>query len=202
MRPFAVAVLIAAGAALTAPLSARAQPVISGGAAVGPGSAAASETLKASATVVGIDAKSREITLRRGDGKVFTVAAGDQVRNFDRIQVGDTVNVEFTQAITLDLRKGGAGIREKTERETMSRAPAGARPAAAVGREVTILADVVAVDEKERTVTLRGPQGRVVELSVQDPEQLSNVKQGDQVQAVYTESLAVAVEPASASAGK
>lgn len=198
-----LAVLVSTGVISTVLLPAQAQPTTTGKAATTPGGAMASATVNASATVVGIDAASREITLKRPDGKVFTVTADDKVRNFPQIKVGDTVNVEYTQAITLDLRKGGGGVSDRKEKKTVTRAPAGARPGGALGREVTILADVVAVDTKKRVVTLRGPQGNVVDLSVQDPAQLKNIKKGDQVQAVYTESLAIAVEPAgSASAGK
>jgi hypothetical protein len=42
----------------------------------------------------------------------------------------------------------------------------------------------------------------MVDLRVPNPEQLKRIKQGDQVQAVYTEALAVKVEPAGAAAGK
>jgi Cu/Ag efflux protein CusF len=44
---------------------------------------------------------------------------------------------------------------------------------------------------------LRGPKGHLVDLQVKDPEQLKRIKQGDQVEAVYTEALAIKVEPAS-----
>jgi Cu/Ag efflux protein CusF len=49
---------------------------------------------------------------------------------------------------------------------------------------------------------LRGPQGNLVDLNVRDPEQLKHIKKGDQVRAVYTEALAVAVEPTPAPARK
>jgi hypothetical protein len=65
-----------------------------------------------------------------------------------------------------------------------------------------VLADVMAVNQIDRSVTLRGPEGHLVDLSVPNPEQLKRIKQGDQVQAVYTEALAVKVDPAGASAGK
>jgi Cu/Ag efflux protein CusF len=71
-----------------------------------------------------------------------------------------------------------------------------------VGQQVSVTADVVAVDTKNQVVTLRGPQGHLVELKVRDPNQLKRVKIGDQVEAVYTEAVAVAVEPASASSPK
>jgi Cu/Ag efflux protein CusF len=42
----------------------------------------------------------------------------------------------------------------------------------------------------------------MVDLKVEDPAQLKNIKAGDQVEAVYTEALAIAVQPASGSTGK
>jgi hypothetical protein len=54
---------------------------------------------------------------------------------------------------------------------------------------------VVAVDAKRQVITLRGPK-RTVELKVRDPNQFKLVKVGDQVEATYTEALAVSVEPA------
>jgi len=48
-------------------------------------------------------------------------------------------------------------------------------------------------------VTLKGPQ-RTVELKVRDPEQFKLIKKGDQVQATYTEAVAIAVTPAAAPA--
>jgi hypothetical protein len=43
-----------------------------------------------------------------------------------------------------------------------------------------------------QSITLRGPQ-RTVELKVGHPEQFKLIAKGDQVQATYTEALALAV---------
>ena len=55
------------------------------------------------------------------------------------------------------------------------------------------MANVTAVNAKENFVTLRGPKGNSVDVSV-DPSQLKLVKVGDQVEAVYTEAMAVTVQ--------
>ena len=54
------------------------------------------------------------------------------------------------------------------------------------------------MDPKKGTITLKGPQGNVVELPVQNPAQFKVVKKGDQVEATYTQAVALAVEPAPA----
>ena len=66
--------------------------------------------------------------------------------------------------------------------------------AGAVGRQVTIVADVTAVDPATQMVTLKGPQ-RTVDLKVPDPEQFKRIAKGDQVEATYTQAVAMAVEP-------
>jgi Cu/Ag efflux protein CusF len=199
MKPvniFALAVL----ALLSQPLLAQQSTQTEGSSAAG--GAMVMETTKATATVVGIDPSNRMVTLKRQNGQVVNVTAGEEVRNFDQIKVGDTVTAEYTQALSVDLQKGGSGIRKSVERETVARMPEGAKPGGAVGREITILANVVSVNKKDQVVRLRGPHGNFVDLKVQDPDDLKNVKKGDQVQAIYTEALAVAVQPAPATSGK
>ncbi|TMH34275.1 MAG: hypothetical protein E6H66_10275 [Betaproteobacteria bacterium] len=111
------------------------------------------------------------------------------------MKVGDQVNAEYVEALTLELKKGGGQKVERTEQAGAMGAKAGALPAGAMGRQITVVADVVSVDPAKKTVTLRGPK-RTVELVVRDPEQLKRVAKGDQVEATYTQALAIAVEPA------
>ncbi|MET0983602.1 MAG: hypothetical protein ABWY02_15970 [Telluria sp.] len=168
-----------------------------------PGAVQAMQSTKTTATVTGINPASRVISLQRPDGTIVDIHAGPEVKNFDKIKVGDKVTAEYTQALSLELKKGAAGAPRRIESPTtVSRAPGGDKPAATIGATVTVLADVVAVNQKDHSVTLRGAEGQLVDLRVPDPEQLKRIKRGDQVQAVYTEALAVKVEPAGAVAGK
>ena len=57
------------------------------------------------------------------------------------------------------------------------------------------------VNMKNQTVTLRGPK-QTVTLKVLDPAQFKNITAGDQVEATYTEALALAVKPALLAAGR
>jgi Cu/Ag efflux protein CusF len=192
MKPLYAAVL--AALVLAAP---RAPAQVTESSSVSsPGSAKAVQTVRTTATLVGLDPATRTVSLKRADGKIVDIHVGDEVRNFDKLKVGDKVTAEYTQALSLDLKKGAVGAARRSESTEVKRAPAGAAPSATMGSKVTILADVIAVNPKDQVITLRGPQGHVVDLKVQDPAQLQRVKQGDQVEAVYTEALAIAVEPA------
>jgi Cu/Ag efflux protein CusF len=160
-----------------------------------PGKVSMAEAISATASVEAVDKAKRLITLKGPQGNSFVVQAGPEVKNFDQIKVGDLVIVKFVEALTLELKPGGGQIRERIERENMASAKPGDPPAAVAGRTVTVIADVIGIDAAKQTVKLRGPK-RTVDLKVRDPNQLKLIKVGDQVEATFTEAVAVSVEPA------
>ena len=174
------------------------QAVAQTGAAVvgkGPGVAGAAQTVQVTATITAIAAATRAVTLKGPQGREVVVTAGPEVRNFAQMKVGDQVDVEYVEALTLELRKGGGMPVAKTDTAGVARAKPGEQPAGMVGRQITVVADVVAIDKDKQLVTLKGPK-QTVDLKVRDPKQLAMIAKGDQVEAVYTEAIAVAVEPA------
>ena len=192
MRTVAAALCFAVASAIA--VSAAAQT----GAAVvakGPGVAGAAETIEATATVTAIDAATREVTLKGPQGREMTITAGPEVKNFAQIKVGDQVKVKYVEALTLELKKGSTAPVARTDTAAAGAAKPGERPAGAVGRQVTVMAEVVALDPAKQVVTLRGPK-RTLDLKVADPEQFKRIAKGDRVEATYTEALAIAVEPA------
>jgi Cu/Ag efflux protein CusF len=161
----------------------------------GPGVAGAAQTVKVTATITAIDPATRSVTLKGPQGKEMTITAGPDVKNFAQMKVGDQVNAEYVEALTLELKKGSTAPVGRTDQAAAGAAKPGELPAGMVGRQVTITAEVVGVDPATQTVTLRGPQ-RTVELKVRDPAQFKLVAKGDRVEATYTEAVAIAVEPA------
>ncbi|HEX6733285.1 MAG TPA: hypothetical protein VF096_00615 [Azonexus sp.] len=160
-----------------------------------PGNVSMIEAVQAAARVKAIDKASRTVTLSGPEGRSFNVMAGPEVKNFAQIAVGDEVVVEYVRAVSLQVQKS-TGFREHAQRDDAASAKPGSKPAAAVGREIRVVADVIGVDPKKSTITLRAPDGKVVELDVKNPEHFKAVKVGDQVEANYLESVAIAVLPA------
>ena len=202
--PIALAA-VAAAVVMAFPLPALSQaqkPGIAGGTVVAsePGKAAIVSTVEVTAMVVALDKATRTVTLK-GPQKTVDVVAGDEVRNFDQIRVGDSVMVKYVESLSLELRKTKTASKDITADTAAARAPVGARPAGAVGRQVTAIADVVGVDPKKSIISLKGPRGNVFDLKVQNPAQFKVVKMGDQVEVVYTEALAIAVTPATGKSG-
>jgi Cu/Ag efflux protein CusF len=191
MHKFFRSIAFAMAVGIVVPAAAQTATVVGGSA---PGKAGVAATVKATATITAIDKATRDVTLKGPQGNELTVTAGPNVKNFDSLKVGDKVDIEYVEAVTLELKKGGGQKVARTEQSAAVGAKPGAQPGGAVGRQVTVVADVVDVDPAKQSVVLRGPQ-RTVVLDVKDPEQFKRIAKGDQVEATYTQALAVAVEP-------
>jgi len=188
-------------ALLTASLHAvAAQPSAPEGAAVlatGPGHAVIAKAATVTGKVIAIDHAARTASLKGANGHVLDVEIPPEAGKFDRVKVGDLVTVTYERALSLNLEKSGNGIRESSTQQAAAPTPEGAVAGGARGRQLTVVANVVAVDKRSNVVTLRGPKGNLLDLQVADPAQLELVKKGDQVRATYTEAVAITVARAS-----
>jgi hypothetical protein len=160
-----------------------------------PGRVGVAQAVNVTSTISGLDAAKREITLKGPDGKETTMVAGPEVKNYGQLKVGDKVDIQYVEALVLELKKGGGLPVARTEKESMTTAKPGETPAAQGSRKVTVVGDVIALDPLTQTVTLKGPQ-RTADLKVRDKKQFDLISKGDQIEATYTEALAVAVKPA------
>jgi hypothetical protein len=191
MRKLLLPLGFAIAAVLTGPVAAQTGAVVAGSA---PGKVGVAKVVNITATITAVDKATRDVTLKGPKGNELTVTAGPNVKNFGSLKVGDHVDAKYVEALTLELVKGGGQKVARTEQADAVGAKAGAQPGGAVGRQITIVADVVAVDPATQTVTLKGPK-RTIDLPISDPEQFKRIAKGDQVEATYTQALAMAVEP-------
>lgn len=162
------------------------------------------ETTTLRATVEAVDPATREVTLKgQTTGKIVTIKAGPEVKNFDQIHVGDVLTAKYLESVALVVRKAGDAP-SASESRTVEVAPKGQKPAARIVETKEVTATVESIDYATRHVTLRGPDGNARTIKV-DPsvKRLNEVKKGDQVVARYTEGLAISVKtppPAKAAA--
>ena len=117
--------------------------------------------------------------------QTFDVVAGDEVKNFDQIKVGDVVTAKYVEALTLELKKTTVKPDVKADAAAVAAAPGG-KPGGAVGAQITAIATVVGIDQANSTISLKGPKGKVVALKVKNQDHFKVVKMGDQVEVKYT----------------
>lgn len=147
------------------------------------------------APVVAINRKKREVTLKESEGKLVTVTAGEQVKRFDEIKVGDLVRTEYWTFLRAEFRQPTA-----EEKETplvvlaeAGKAPKEAAPAGAVGAVVKAIVKVVAIDTEARQAAIQGPRGGIMIVPVMDDAVLKNLKVGEVVIMTYAEAMAVSL---------
>ncbi len=198
-----IRVALAAAALVLVPLAVSAQqsPVAEAMTAVAPGKFAGLIEARVTLLVDSIDKASRSVVLKNARGEHLKIIAGDDIKNFDQIKVGDHVVTTYTQELMMTLKKGGGALRERIDSSQQGSAAAGQKPAGYEAKEVAFVADVQQVDLKKQTVTLRGAK-KTLTLKIKDPEQLKLISKGDQVEGVFAEAIAIAVVPAPAKAKK
>ena len=155
----------------------------------------AEDTAVAVATVVAVDEKTRNITLKGPEGDKWTFTAGPEVRNFAQIKRGDRVIVTYYEGFALALGPKGSGAKEKASAVEVARSKPGEKPAMSITETTVAVGVVKAVDHKNRKVTLQGAE-RTLTLEAAEDVDLSKVKAGDTAEAVYIQSYAVQVVPA------
>src|SRR6185369_12019451 len=102
MRNLSAVVGFAVALAVAAPALAQTGAVAVGSA---PGMAGVAQTVKMTATITAIDAATRDVTLKGPQGNEVVVTAGPEVKNFANMKVGDAVDVQYVEALTLELKK-------------------------------------------------------------------------------------------------
>ena len=146
------------------------------------------------ATVVKVNQKTREVTVKMENGHEHSFIAGDEVKNLAQVKKGDIITAVYTEAIAYEVKKHGAtGV---TTSAAAASAKPGAKPAAAMAQQTTVTVKITAIDTKTPTVTFMGTKGNTETIKVRDPKNLNGVKVGDMVDITYTESLAIKVEGA------
>lgn len=161
-----------------------------------PESAARERVVETTATVEAVNPDTREVMIRTTDGRVLTVEAGSDVRNFDQIETGDTIRMTFVESVVAEM----AAIDDAGEPQStvvVGRAPEGARPGALVGAEVSNLVTFESFDPATDTVTFTTGDGLTHSVVLTDPALRAFAQRrerGDRVRVVYSEGLAITIE--------
>jgi hypothetical protein len=149
----------------------------------------AARKLSAGGTVVKTDAKARELTLKMDDGSDLVVMVPDSVPKFDEIKKDDHVAIAYFESVALSVKKqgeAGAGPRKSMAKSKL--------PGGIVARQLTASVEVTKIEGDKLTV--KKPDGKLETIDVTDDAvkaDLSKLKVGDQIQATYTEAVAVTV---------
>jgi hypothetical protein len=151
------------------------------------------DTYQATATVTGIDAANRKVTLVKPDGEKGVVKCGPEVVNFDQIRIGDQVKATVAQQLVVYMAKDNPPAAEG-EAALVALAPKGAKPGGVMANTVQVIAKVKAINLKAHKATLEFPDGSTKTVEVRKDVDLSQRQVGEEVVIRCTEAIALTVE--------
>ncbi len=153
------------------------------------------ESVTATATIQAIDKANRLVTLKDEKGAEDTMQVGPAMKRFDELKVGDKVKVTYYESLVLQVRKAGDPAKPAGDDVKLTKGT-GASPAATLSRQQTTSVDVMAIDQKLPSITVKTADGRTVTRKVEDRKNLEGVKVGDKIDITYTQAALMSIEPA------
>jgi hypothetical protein len=148
------------------------------------------------ATVVRVDTAKRHLVLQGENGLEFTVQVPQTVKRLDDIKAGDKIKVDYYESVGLSLKKQGEGAATPSERSFTER-KAGKLPSGTVAHQESGTVEIVKIDKDKNQITVKRPNGQQDTIDIKDPDMLSQMgtlKEGDKINATYTEAAAITVE--------
>lgn len=156
----------------------------------------ASQTMTVNAVVEAIDHESREVTLRMSEDETVTFIASEEARNLGQVAVGDIVNAEYVETVSVEVMANEGMEPGSGEVAAMARTKEGEMPGVAAIDTRIVTATVEEINLEKNTFKLKGPDGNVNEFVARNPENLKRSAVGDLVVITVTEAVAISVTEA------
>jgi hypothetical protein len=152
------------------------------------------ESITFSGTIETIEKSSRSITLRGPKGNLLTMHVPPEVKSFDTMKVGDTINAKYYENVVLRLKKP-----EEPDVNTNSDAVTrgtGAKPAGTAASQRIMTVKITAIDPQVPSITLAGPNNWTYSSRVADKAALAQVKVGDRLDITWTDAVVMSLDSA------
>jgi len=158
----------------------------------------ASQTVQLTAMVEVINHETRQVVLRGPQGKLRTITLSENAQNLDQVQVGDTVNIEYVQHMSIEVFTNDGMEPGVGSIAAEANAAKGETPAGMIMESRVVTATVEEINIEANTFKLKWPGDEIKEYVAQDPENLKKAEVGDLVVATYTEALAMSLNEVTA----
>jgi len=145
-------------------------------------------------TVKSINSLNRKIALEMPDGKVIETVVKPDMQNIQNVNPGDKVVIDYVELQAVAVEKVSTSLMGtlKTGEKTVAPETAGL-PGETYDVARESIGSVQKVDTGARTVTVDVGEGRMRTVKVGDAVDLSDIKAGDTVKAIFVEHLSISV---------
>jgi hypothetical protein len=149
------------------------------------------------AVITDIDLETRQVSVQGPGGQTITMTATEQVVKLEDINVGDTIVATYIASLEGELR-------EPTEEELAepwvvlqdaAMSEGDEQPAIGGARLIRAVCTIEGMNRVLGTVTVMDPRGKLHLIGDVEPEKMEGVTLGQTIVMVYTEALAMTLEP-------
>ena len=158
------------------------------------GEAQATRTQKFRANVVGKDAAGRNLTLKLEDGRAETIKVSPELKRFDEVALGDTVEVDLREGLLLSYQPAGSPLAVPAVDAVGAKTGADQVPGGVTAVAVQTTVTVTAIDLKSRIVELEDPEGNKRDVRAGPKLAIEKLKVGDKLVATYVATMAIALD--------
>ena len=156
------------------------------------------------AVITEIDRETKQVTIEGPLGQTQTLTATEEVVSLDDVKVGDHIRATYLSALEGEVREP---TEEEKENPWVVLEDAGestdpAHPAIGAARMIRAVCTIEGMNRILGTVTVKDPRGKVHLIDDVEPEKMEGVLLGDTVVLVYSEAIALSLEPVDAPAGE
>jgi len=154
-------------------------------------------SLTIEAVITDIDLETRQVTVEGPGGQLVTMTASEQVVKLEDVKVGETIKATYFTSLESELR-------EPTQEELAdpwvviadaAKSEGDEQPAIGGARMIRAVCTIEGLNRVLGTVTIKDPRGKFHLIGDVEPEKMEGVTLGQTVVLVYTEALAVTLEP-------
>ena len=158
------------------------------------------EAIQISATVVAVDAETREVSLQVPHGDIVTMTLGPDMQRFDEIAVGDAVVATYIQSLAADVREPTAEELAEpwVELDAAAIADLEMDPGVAGMRVIRAVCTIEGMNRVTRTAMIQDPRGKYHLITDVDPARMEGVTLGTTIIMVYSQAVALTLEKAPA----
>lgn len=157
--------------------------------------AARKDVKQTTAVIETVDYETRQFLLTLESGRTLSLVAGPEVTNFDQIEDGDRVSIDFVEAVAVTMAEPAAeGAIAATVEE---RGGDDEKPAFSIGEVANFVVEFISYDPNTHIVTFILPSGEIdaVQARAEMWAFASTLQSGDKVEVLIERALAISVTP-------
>ena len=143
--------------------------------------------------IVAVDRARKLVTLRNPDGSEVTIKVQNPY-NLAAVQPGAPFVARFKDTVTIRRKRPGEVLAALSVKEGATTAGPGDTPGGAIRRKQKVVVTVSAIDRKDKTVTIKGPDGSEETVAVANSQILKRVKPGDELVVTAKQKVAISLD--------